>query len=41
MVKEFKTIDELVSLLESRHVETDADVRAVLMRESNYAVVNG
>ena len=41
MAKEFKTIDELVGLLESRHVKTDADTRTALMRESYYAVVNG
>lgn len=41
MAKEFKTIDELVTLLESRGVETDPDTAGILRRESYYAVVNG
>lgn len=41
MAKEFKTIDELVSLLESRGVRTDEDTKKALERESYYAIVNG
>lgn len=41
LAKEFKTIDELVSLLESRNVITDENTRIQLTRESYYAVVNG
>lgn len=41
MPKEFKTINELISLLESRGVETDNDTEIALMRESYYAIVNG
>lgn len=41
MAKEFKTIDELISLLESRNVETDNFTKTQLMRESYYAIVNG
>lgn len=41
MAKEFKTIDELVSLLESRNVITDENTKGQLIRESYYAVVNG
>lgn len=41
MAKEFKTIDELISILESRGVITDSNTRAQLMRESYYAIVNG
>ena len=41
MEKEFKTIEQLVELLESRNVETDGDTAAILRRESYYAIVNG
>lgn len=41
MAKEFKTIDQLVELLESRNVRTDADTANILRRESYYAIVNG
>lgn len=41
VAKEFKTIDQLVELLESRNVRTDADTANILRRESYYAVVNG
>lgn len=39
--KEFKTIDQLVELLESRNVRTDAETADILRRESYYAIVNG
>lgn len=41
MAKEFKTIDQLVELLESRNVRTDEDTANILRRESYYAIVNG
>lgn len=41
MAKEFKTIEQLVELLESRNVRTDADTANILRRESYYAIVNG
>lgn len=41
MPKEFKTINELITLLESRGVKTDSDTEIALMRESYYAIVNG
>lgn len=41
MPKEFKTIDELVKLLESRNVKTDEDTPRQLVRETYYAIVNG
>lgn len=41
MAKEFKTIGELVLLLESRGVETDGNTPGILKRESYYAIVNG
>lgn len=41
MSKEFKTIDELVSILDTRGVATDANTKAALERESYYAIVNG
>lgn len=41
MAKEFKTYDELVSLLQSRNVETDELTKTQIMRESYYAIVNG
>lgn len=39
--KPFKTIDELIDLLESRGVKTDDMTRRVLEREGYYPVVNG
>ena len=41
MAKEFKTIGELVDLLESRGVKTDEETSSVLQREGYYAIVNG
>ncbi len=41
MAKEFKTFDELISVLESRNVITNNDTMSQLMRESYYAIVNG
>lgn len=41
MAKEFKTVDELVSLLESRGVKTDENTKKAIERESYYAIVNG
>ena len=41
MAKEFKTIEQLVELLESRNVKTDEDTANILRRESYYAIVNG
>lgn len=41
MAKEFKTIDELVALLQARGVGTDADTKPAIERESYYAIVNG
>ena len=41
MPKDFKTIDELVGILESRGVSTDEGTARILKRESYYAVVNG
>lgn len=41
MVKEFKTIDELIALLNSRNIETDEQTALILKRESYYAIVNG
>ena len=41
MAKEFKTIKQLVELLESRNVRTNADTANILRRESYYAIVNG
>ena len=41
VAKEFKTIKQLVELLESRNVRTDADTANILRRESYYAIVNG
>lgn len=41
MAKEFKSVDELVRLLESRGVSTDANTPSILKRESYYAVING
>lgn len=41
MRKEFKTIDELVDLLESRGVETDEGTAGIIRREGYYPIVNG
>lgn len=41
MDKPFKSIDEQISLLESRGVSTDDETRDVLLREGYYSVVNG
>lgn len=41
MTKEFKTYDELISLMESRGIKTDSETIPALMRESYYAIVNG
>lgn len=41
MPKEFKTVDGLIELLESRGIETDGNTRMAIMRESYYAIVNG
>lgn len=41
MSKEFKTINELVELLNSRGVLTNVDTEKALERESYYAIVNG
>lgn len=41
MAKEFKTVEELVGILESRGVVTDANTGAAIERESYYAIVNG
>lgn len=41
MVKEFKTFEELVYVLESRNVITDENTAPQIMRESYYAIVNG
>lgn len=41
MAKEFKTIEQLVELLEHRNVRTGEDTASILRRESYYAVVNG
>lgn len=41
MAKEFKTIEQLVALLEARNVGTDEDTAPALRRESYYAIVNG
>jgi abortive infection bacteriophage resistance protein len=41
MAKEFKTIEELVSLMESRNIETDDMTATAIRRESYYAVING
>ena len=41
MNKEFKTIDELVSLLASRNVIVDAETGRILQKEGYYAIVNG
>jgi abortive infection bacteriophage resistance protein len=41
MSKPFKTIDELVDIMESRGICTDVDTRCLLMSESYYAIING
>lgn len=41
MAKEFKTIAELISLLESRGVITDCETFSAINRESYYAIING
>ena len=41
MAKEFKTIDELIEIMQSRGIETDDATRQAIMRESYYAIVNG
>ena len=41
MAKEFKTFAQLIELLESRGVATDATTVDCLRRESYYAVING
>lgn len=41
MAKEFKTFAQLIELLESRGVTTDATTVDYLRRESYYAVING
>lgn len=41
MSKEFKTVEELVSILESRGVITDDNTKSIIERESYYAIVNG
>lgn len=41
MVKEFKTIEEQIALLESRGVETDENTPHQLAREGYYSIVNG
>lgn len=40
-MKEFKTIGQLVSLMETRGIETDAETPVALMSESYYAIING
>ena len=41
MGKSFRTVEELVKILESRNIETDANTHAAIDRESYYAIVNG
>lgn len=41
MAKHFRTVDELVQLLQSRGVITDENTRSAIERESYYAIVNG
>lgn len=41
MEKAFKTVEELVSILESRGVKTDDETAKAILRESYYAIVNG
>ena len=41
MAKEFKTIDQLVELMESRGIITDNKTAVAIKRESYYVIVNG
>lgn len=41
MDKPFKTIEELIKLLQTRGMETDGDTGKILEREGYYSVVNG
>ena len=41
MAKEFKTIDQLVELMESRGIVTDDKTATAIKRESYYAIING
>lgn len=41
MAKEFKTIDELIEIMESRGIVVDELTKPAIMRESYYAIVNG
>lgn len=41
MGKSFRTVDELVAILESRGVKTDGATAPAIARESYYAIVNG
>lgn len=41
MAKEFKTIEELIELMESRGILTDDSTKFALQRESYYAIING
>ena len=41
MAKEFKTIDQLVELMESRGIATDDQTAPAIRRESYYAIING
>lgn len=41
MAKEFKTIEELIAIMESRGIIVDGRTRPAIMRESYYAIVNG
>lgn len=40
-MKEFKTIDEQIAILESRGMHVDDEAPAVLLRENYYAIING
>lgn len=39
MAKEFKTLEELIELMESRGIVTDENTRSQLSRESYYVVL--
>lgn len=41
MAKEFKTIDQLIELMESRGIKTDDQTALAIRRESYYAIING
>lgn len=41
MGKDFKTVDELITVMESRNLKTDSKTKQALMRESYYAIING